>query len=303
MPVPSACTGSLLVCAKAVAGVKLTPVPPSLNGRLFAWLNCSGALSVRPVPVAPAVPTAATVTDSIPWPALAMSSRILSPTPMLVVDETLMLVAPAAAAAARRACTPARPTAVTVATSRSAPEPICSFWPAVKPVVLATGTVVEPAGTVMTGPSGSGCHSVVAPDAAVPTVAILRRLAVHVDRVACGHAGRAADAHRGVTRARRRRQAGVGQAQQVEPVAAERDPGRDLDRREDRLLGRVLGQRPAREVDRARARVIELDERVGRVAAAADAELVELDRGGVAHALGHRGAAARPRRRGDAGRR
>ena len=31
--------------------------------------------------------------------------------------------------------------------------------PALKPDVLVTGTLVEPAGIVMTGPSGSGCHS------------------------------------------------------------------------------------------------------------------------------------------------
>ena len=33
------------------------------------------------------------------------------------------------------------------------------FWPTLKPDVLVTGTLVEPAGIVMTGPSGSGCHS------------------------------------------------------------------------------------------------------------------------------------------------
>ncbi len=32
------------------------------------------------------------------------------------------------------------------------------FWPTLKPDVLVTGTLVEPAGTVI-GPSGSGCHS------------------------------------------------------------------------------------------------------------------------------------------------
>ena len=36
---------------------------------------------------------------------------------------------------------------------------MASFWPTVKPDVLVTGTLVEPAGTVMIGPSGSGCHS------------------------------------------------------------------------------------------------------------------------------------------------
>src|SRR5262249_29587073 len=36
---------------------------------------------------------------------------------------------------------------------------MASFWPTVKPDVLLTGTLVEPAGTVMIGPSGTGCHS------------------------------------------------------------------------------------------------------------------------------------------------
>src|SRR5438874_2162013 len=36
---------------------------------------------------------------------------------------------------------------------------MASFWPTVKPEVLVTGTLVAPAGTVMIGPSGSGCHS------------------------------------------------------------------------------------------------------------------------------------------------
>ena len=48
------------------------------------------------------------------------------------------------------------------------------FWPTAKPEVLATGTLVEPAGMVITGPSGRGCHSVVRSPAAVPMLAILR---------------------------------------------------------------------------------------------------------------------------------
>src|ERR1700754_3457981 len=91
---------------------------------------------------------------------------------MLVTEETFRLVDPAGALAEVRACRPGRPTALTVATSRFAPEPSASFWPAVKPVVLVTGTLVEPAGTVI-GPSGSGCQSVVEPVAAVPMALIL----------------------------------------------------------------------------------------------------------------------------------
>jgi len=46
------------------------------------------------------------------------------------------------------------------------------FWPTVKPDVLVTGTLVEPAGIAMTGPSGSGCHSGVLAVAAVPFPAL-----------------------------------------------------------------------------------------------------------------------------------
>ena len=46
-----------------------------------------------------------------------MSNRILSPTEMLATDDTLMLVSPAFASAARQACVPGLPTAVTVTTS------------------------------------------------------------------------------------------------------------------------------------------------------------------------------------------
>ena len=48
------------------------------------------------------------------------------------------------------------------------------FSPTAKPATLVTGTLVEPAGIVITGPSGRGCHSVVLLPAAVPMLAILR---------------------------------------------------------------------------------------------------------------------------------
>ena len=130
MPVPSGRTGSLLEWAKAVAGSKLIPVPLALKGMLDAWLNFSGSARSRPVPGssparrgplkvlrADCVPTFVTVTVSIPWPTLSMSSRILSPTEMLATEETLMLVSPAFASADSQACVPGLPTAVTVTTS------------------------------------------------------------------------------------------------------------------------------------------------------------------------------------------
>ena len=103
---------------EAVAGVKVTPVPRSLKGRLDEWSNFSGAARPRPVPFAPGVPTAATVTVSICEP---MSNRIVSPAEMLEVELTLMVVAPADAAAERRPWMPGLPIAVTVATSSLSP--------------------------------------------------------------------------------------------------------------------------------------------------------------------------------------
>src|SRR4030042_1434584 len=37
------------------------------------------------------------------------------------------------------------------------------FWPPSKPFTLVTDTLVEPAGIVITGPSGRGCQTVVRP--------------------------------------------------------------------------------------------------------------------------------------------
>lgn len=118
MPLPSGRTGSLLECANFVAGVNVTPVPRSLNGRFDECANFSGEARVRPVPPAPEVPTAVMVTLSIRVP---MSRRIVSPALMFAVELTLMLVAPAGAAADSNACVPAVPTAVTVATSIVSP--------------------------------------------------------------------------------------------------------------------------------------------------------------------------------------
>ena len=88
---------------------------------------------------------------------------------------------------------------------------------------------------------------------------------VDVDRIADRHAGRAPDVDGGIARARGDRQPGVGEAEQVEAASRELRPGRDLHRREDGLLGRVLGQGPVGDVDVTGAGVVELDERVRRV--------------------------------------
>src|SRR3989304_5562126 len=84
MPEPSAWTGSLLEGAKAVAGGAPIPVPPSPHGPLAA----------------------VTVTHSMPWPTLAMSNLILSPTEMLLTAVTFRMLEPARAAAARRPWVP-----------------------------------------------------------------------------------------------------------------------------------------------------------------------------------------------------
>src|SRR5689334_11832440 len=109
---------------------------------------------------------------------LAMSSRILSPIEMLSALNTLNEFDPASAAVDKRPCVPGLPTAVTVATSYfstdvpttgyAAPYPSAICCPTVNPAMLVTGTFVDPAGMVMTGPSGRGCHSVVLLAAAAP---------------------------------------------------------------------------------------------------------------------------------------
>src|SRR4051794_2594255 len=91
---------------------------------------------------------------------------------------------PAGASTPRKACVPGLPTAVTVATSyRSvafptlgyvAPCPMPIFWPTSKPPTLVTGTLDDPTGVLITGPSGSGCQTVVGFPAGVPTLTILR---------------------------------------------------------------------------------------------------------------------------------
>src|ERR1039457_4638489 len=48
------------------------------------------------------------------------------------------------------------------------------FSPTTTPDAFVTGTLVEPMGMVIAGPSGTGCHTVVLLLAAVPTLAILR---------------------------------------------------------------------------------------------------------------------------------
>ncbi len=152
-------------------------------------------------------------------------------------------------------------------------------------------------------PGGNGDHRTVGeglPERRIagwppfPTLAILRVSAlgagVDADRIADRHAVRAPDVDGGIARVRGDRQPGVGEAEQVEAVSREFRPGRDLHRREDGLLGRVLGQGPVGDVDVAVAGVVELDERVGRVGGGtgADAELVDLDRAHVPHLFGGR---------------
>src|SRR6187455_1123306 len=113
-----------------------------------------------------------------------MSRRRRSPEVILATEVTLMFVAPTGASTPRNACVPGLPTAVIVTTSyRSiafatagyvAPYPIPIFSPTAKPATLVTGTLITPAGIVMTGPSGTGCHTVVGLPAGVPTLTAFR---------------------------------------------------------------------------------------------------------------------------------
>src|SRR5271157_1333052 len=73
-------------------------------------------------------------------------------------------------------------------------------------------------------------------------------------------------------------------------MRSESGSGRNLHDREDGLLGGVLSEGPVGDVNAARAGVVELDEGVRRIAgrSGTDAELVDLDRAGVAKLLGRR---------------
>ena len=204
-----------------------------------------------------------TVTVSIPWPTLSISSLILSPTEILATDVTWMLVAPAGASARQEGLR-----------ARLADRGDCGHFVLLhgscnggiggaiaegdlladpKPDTLVTGTLVEPAGIVITGPSGRGCHSVVWLLAAVPRFAILRVSALEpVSMLTVSPTDMpvvlltwmvVSPARAGTAKP------GVGEAEQVEAASRELRPGRDLHRREDGLLGRVLGQGPVGDVD------------------------------------------------------
>ena len=167
------------------------------------------------------------------------------------------------------------------------------FSPTSKPATLVTGTLVEPAGIVITGPSGSGCHSVVGLPAAVPTLAILRVSAPAPVSMAivspADHAGRAPDVDGVVALARagppaRSRRGRAGRSRG--PRASSR-PGSSPPRRWP--AGSGAGSGVQLEMSTAAgAGVVELDERVRRVGGrtVADAELVDLDRADVPHLLG-----------------
>ena len=96
--------------------VTLSPTAKPLPPRTLMLVAPSPVLAMRKARVV-CVPTCATVTVSMPWPTLSMSSLILSPTEMLATEVTLMLVEPAGASAPSRAWVPGFPTEVTVATS------------------------------------------------------------------------------------------------------------------------------------------------------------------------------------------
>ena len=113
IPLPNACTASPLGCANFVAGAKLMPVPGPRHRR-HRMSNLSGAASVTPVPSAPAVPTLTHLACSMRWPVPTVS---VSPTVISATAASLMLVAPAVAAADSVVWVAALPTAVTVAIS------------------------------------------------------------------------------------------------------------------------------------------------------------------------------------------
>jgi len=128
------------------------------------------------------------------------------------------------------------------------------FSPTANPEMLVTGTLVEPAGIVITGPSGRGCHSVVLLLAAVPDASDLARLRVGAgvdgNRIADRHATRCPDVEGGIARTRGDGQPGVREAEHVKAARRELRPRRNFHRRENCLLGWVFGEGPVGDVGR-----------------------------------------------------
>ena len=79
------------------------------------------------------------------------------------------------------------------------------------------------------------------------------------DGIANRHFIRVPDMEDAVTRARRGHQPRVGETEQVEAAGRKLRSSRDLYRREDSLVGWVLGQRPVGNIDALGTCIVELD--------------------------------------------
>src|SRR5664280_2016580 len=101
MPLPSACTASPLICGKRVAGEKLIPVPTSDTSTPDMCSNLIGASNSTPLPFAPILLMFVILTISLCPPVPTVS---MSPTIMLVLAATFILVVPATAGADRVVC-------------------------------------------------------------------------------------------------------------------------------------------------------------------------------------------------------
>jgi hypothetical protein len=139
----------------------VTPVPASRTDIPLAWAIDRPGVKVTPVPLAPAVPTAVTVTaswlepesTSSVWPMMKVVVPVHAPpglqgAPVLM---TLMVVSPAMTGAARVVGGPAAvPTAVTLPDSRLVPVSMLIVSPGYRLVTLATRTLVAPGCAVAT---------------------------------------------------------------------------------------------------------------------------------------------------------
>src|ERR1700723_2026970 len=91
------------------------------------------------------------------------------------------------------------------------------------------------------------------------------RAVADADRITNRHSIRAPHMEDAVACARGDREPGIGETEQVEAASSKFRSARNRYRREDGLMGGVLGQRPAGYIDASGARVVELDKRICRV--------------------------------------
>ena len=198
------------------------------------------------------------------WPVPMVS---VSPALTSASAASLMLVAPGVVEAASVVWVAALPTEVTVAISVSPPRSMLIFSPTAKPAALCTGRFVVPAGKSSQGPVETLMNTFVGAVAAVPDTFHAAALAADDDLRTGRKVRGAAQIDGGGAGRRRRRQAGIGKAQQVMRTRRDLRAGGNGRQRHRRRPCAGIDQPPARDVHRSGASVVKLDELVGGIAA------------------------------------